>query len=263
MRWFLLCHAGCLAVVLTYQIGQCDEQPKELRLGIVLRDGSAIRGQPAESSSSFHLQSSEVAKLSWQQIDSISIADDKETAHIQRNNGEQLTGYFNVGALRIRTETKEQSIPIADMVSIHVGMLPTGPTRGLVACYAFDENTKDSSCLGHHGTLTGNAALGEDRSGQAKRSLNGNRSSGFMQIPDRNDLDTDEAFTLSAWVYPRNYFDVRGEDYSGFIVAKWQSSPFIGDYILRINSTGTANLMVSHSKNRLRLRWPQQPEGCA
>jgi len=90
------------------------------------------------------------------------------------------------------------------------GKLPANaPRKGLVAFWTADGHAKDS--LGkHHGTIQGNVKYTTGRHGKANGAFLFDGKKGFVKIPDRAELDTDFAFTLSAWVNPRAYKDSTG-----------------------------------------------------
>ena len=68
-------------------------------------------------------------------------------------------------------------------------------------------------------------------------------------MPDSDTLDTDYAFTLSAWINPKAYKDENG--YSAWIVSKWYSDPYRADYALYLNAkTGQLVLSVSQDHPR-------------
>ena len=71
------------------------------------------------------------------------------------------------------------------------------PRKGLVAFWTADGHAKDS--LGkHHGTFQGNVKYTTSRHGKANGAFLFDGKKGFVKIPDRAELDTDFAFTLSA-----------------------------------------------------------------
>ena len=114
-----------------------------------------------------------------------------------------------------------------------------GPARnGLVAFWTGDGHAKDS--LGkHHGTIQGNVKYTTSRNGKANGAFSFNGKKGSVKILDKPELDTDFAFTLSAWVNLRAYEDSNGV--RGPIVSKWS------DYGLSFVRDGRAVFFVSEN----------------
>jgi len=112
------------------------------------------------------------------------------------------------------------------------------PRKGLVAFWTADGHAKDS--LGkHHGTLQPGVTYTTGRHGKAKGAFGFNGKRGSVSIPDSAPLDTDDAFTLSAWVRPAGYRHNQGDRFS-MILTKWYSSGVAGagDYILALSTSG-------------------------
>jgi len=101
------------------------------------------------------------------------------------------------------------------------------PRKGLVAFWTADGHARDSAGE-NHGTVGPGVAFTADRYGTAKGALLFNGKQGVVRVPDSDPLDTDDAFTLSAWINPRVYRTARRK--YQWIVAKWYESPFNGDY---------------------------------
>ena len=122
------------------------------------------------------------------------------------------------------------------------GKLPDGvPRNGLVAFWTGDGHAKDS--LGkHHGTAHGSATFTTGRHGKAKGAFGFNGKGGNAKIPDSAPLDTDEAFTLAAWINPSVYTDQHGNPMA--IFAKWYQAERRGDYIFCVNHDGRLRLHV-------------------
>jgi hypothetical protein len=107
-----------------------------------------------------------------------------------------------------------------------------------------------------------------DRTGKAERALLF-PGDGYLVVPDSPALDTDDAFTLAAWIKPTkiSYYRWSGhqdrEDnptypwgqrdasWGGhFIACKWDSQGANGDYIFAITPSGRLGLGVSNSARR-------------
>jgi len=126
--------------------------------------------------------------------------------------------------------------------------LPDLPRKGLVAHWAADGDARDSAGA-HHGKIGKGVSFAADRHGKARGAFLFNGRSGFITVPDQNSLDTDDAFTLSAWIKPEAYQDEAG--YYPMILNKWFSSGSQGhgDYILGlVKETGRACLAVASGK---------------
>ncbi|MEM7396415.1 MAG: LamG-like jellyroll fold domain-containing protein, partial [Verrucomicrobiota bacterium] len=74
-------------------------------------------------------------------------------------------------------------------------------------------------------------------------------SLGLVTIPDHDDLDTHDAFTLSAWVHPRARKDYAGRQ--SFIFTKWhwangtERKSYSGEYILELSREGQLGLQLA------------------
>jgi len=122
---------------------------------------------------------------------------------------------------------------------------PTLPS-GLVAYYPADGNAQDASGNGHHGTNNG-ASWTTDRHGKANGAFLFNGRRGFIKIEDREELDTDESFTMCAWIRPNAYGDPAGR--SMHLVRKWFSGlppRGNGDYILALSRNGSLSFQVAN-----------------
>jgi len=103
-------------------------------------------------------------------------------------------------------------------------------STGLVANFLFDGDTRDATGHGHDGVPEGNILfVTEGRHGQAIF-FTGREER--VTVPDDAALDTDEAFTLAAWVNPSMY-STAPED-NPAIIAKWYNSPNQYDYLLNV-----------------------------
>ncbi|MDP7287821.1 MAG: HEAT repeat domain-containing protein, partial [Phycisphaerae bacterium] len=119
----------------------------------------------------------------------------------------------------------------------------TRPARsdGLLARFAADGNAADSAGA-NHGGIVGNITFAADRHGVACSALAFNRNGGRVVIPDSDQLDTDDEFTLSVWLI-RTHDSTR----SGQIITKWQDTTREGDYALSMTGAGQACIMVANS----------------
>ena len=118
--------------------------------------------------------------------------------------------------------------------------------RGLVGMWTGDGSAADS-LGGHNGQLTAGASYATDRHGNRNAAFSFDGKKGFVIIPDSEALDTDESFTLSAWVKPRVWRVPNLDD--PLIVAKWdETDPGTGDYYLCLEVDGRARCGVSQGK---------------
>jgi len=122
---------------------------------------------------------------------------------------------------------------------------PAGTAAGLVALWPGDGSPRDELDR-HHGTAVGRVAYTADRHGKPKSAFLFNGRDTFVRISDHDQLDTDDAFTLAAWIRLRAYADENG--HRPFIFAKWLSSPSPGDYHLEVLNTGQLGMTVAHSE---------------
>ena len=136
-------------------------------------------------------------------------------------------------------KTEFEEVRLADSREVQL-------SEGLVGHWTLDGHTRDSSGRGHHGSDWSHFTT--DRFDDAKQAFEGNGRTGFVTIPDHEDLDTHDAFTLSAWINPRNYVDEDG--LRGLIVGKWHSGSTIryanGEYTLKVNEEGRLQVVVGN-----------------
>jgi len=114
---------------------------------------------------------------------------------------------------------------------------------GMVAHFLFDGDTRDATGHGHDGIQEGNILfITEGRHGQA---IFFSGTEARVTVPDDAALDTDEEFTLAAWVNPIAYSAAPG-DFPA-IIAKWLNSPNQYDYLLNVGvgvSEGLAGFSI-------------------
>ncbi|MDP6113750.1 MAG: LamG domain-containing protein [Planctomycetota bacterium] len=110
---------------------------------------------------------------------------------------------------------------------------------GLVAWLTGDGHSLDRSQL-NHPIESAKSRYASDRHGWPESAFDLDDGSKPILLPAEQTLNTDEAFTLSAWIRPRSFNDKFGRP--RYIFSKWHSGTTHGDYILEID------------KGRLRLR---------
>ncbi len=99
-----------------------------------------------------------------------------------------------------QTTTTFQLLQI-DSITFSIGS-GTIPTQGLVAWYPFNGNAHDSSGNSNNGTNNG-ATPDTDRFGNANMAYSFNGSSSYVEVPNSPSLNSSNAITISAWIYPR------------------------------------------------------------
>ncbi|KPK50812.1 MAG: hypothetical protein AMK72_01300 [Planctomycetes bacterium SM23_25] len=133
-----------------------------------------------------------------------------------------------------------RALTAREMAAVHTHMSALSTVgKGLVGLWLGDGDAKDF--LGrHHGKAAG-LAYTTDRHGKVRGAFLFNGRKGFVRAPDRKELDTDEAFTLSAWVKPRIW-----QDGDPTILAKWdETRPGFGDYYVCFDNVGRVRFGVS------------------
>ncbi|MDP6633716.1 MAG: HEAT repeat domain-containing protein [Phycisphaerae bacterium] len=125
---------------------------------------------------------------------------------------------------------------------IRKGSPTTQPARsdGLLAWFAADGSLADNAGT-NDGRIVGNVKFTGDRHGTLRSALAFNKDGGRVIIPDSDQLDTDAAFTLSAWV-ARTHDGTE----TGQIVSKWQDTTRGGDYVLSMTNAGQVCLTVGN-----------------
>ena len=126
---------------------------------------------------------------------------------------------------------------------IRRGSPTTRPRRsdGLLAWLAADGSAADNAGT-NDGRIVGNVTFTADRHGVIRSAFAFNEDGGRVVIPDSDQLDTDDAFTLSAWVMMTHY----GSETSQ-IVSKWQNTRRGGDYALSMTNAGQICIAVSYT----------------
>ncbi len=75
-------------------------------------------------------------------------------------------------------------------------------SHNLIAYYPFNGNANDESRFDQHGVVH-NAALSEDRMGQADRAFDFNGKDSYIYTSSTGALNTSGSITVSCWIYPR------------------------------------------------------------
>ena len=106
-------------------------------------------------------------------------------------------------------------------------------TVGLVGLWLGDGDGKDH-LRKNDGKADQTVAYAADRHGMAKGAFLFDKSGGHVTVPDRDALDTDTAFTISAWV--------KSKTNHGHLFVKWGTA--LADYSLQLSDGGRAVLIV-------------------
>jgi len=120
---------------------------------------------------------------------------------------------------------------------------PTTRARGdgLLAWFAANGSTADNAGT-NDARIVGNVKFTADRHGVIRGAFAFNRDGGRVVIPDSDQLDTDDAFTLSAWVISTDDRTSHGQ-----IISKWQDTTREGDYTLSMTNAGKLRLTVARN----------------
>lgn len=222
-----------------------DKAPEPIQLLVELTDGSRLLGTTRLRTVPLKTGYATI-EVQLERIRRLEFAADREAATLTMDNGDRLTGKLGLSDMPLRTLLGEVVVP-AGCVQRFTGVAADGPLAGLVAYYAGDGNTKDGSLNELHASNSG-AAWAADRHGHPKGAFLFNGKRGHLKIEDHQALDTDDAFTVCAWIKgtPRLHQAKRQ------IVDKWYSSPYggkpgNGDYLLRLRKGGYLSLEVCNS----------------
>lgn len=106
---------------------------------------------------------------------------------------------------------------------------------GLISLWTGDGHAKDS--VGRNHSIDGKGvAYGPDRHGNPNCAFRFSDSGEYVTVPDSDDLDTDDAFTLSAWVCPKAYRTSAGG--VGHVIVKWADANPHADYTINFRPRG-------------------------
>jgi len=104
--------------------------------------------------------------------------------------------------------------------------------RGLVALWSGDGTAGDAAGR-HHGGIAGRVSYTTDRHGRPKSAFSFHGGPGYVSVPDAPELDTDEAFTLSAWICSAGPTARKGQFFT-----KWGRTQHEADYSLQFGGDG-------------------------
>ncbi|HUS48384.1 MAG TPA: LamG domain-containing protein [Phycisphaerae bacterium] len=118
--------------------------------------------------------------------------------------------------------------------------------EGLVALWSGDAHANDST-VQNHGAAKG-VTYTKDRHG-ASDSAFMFVGGGLVTVPDSDGLDTDQSFTITAWIMPKSYQVAKGGE--PCIIGKWdETAREIGDYYICLNSKGRMRFAVGPGPGR-------------
>ena len=198
-----------LCVLSTGTITQAAQSQTNLplRLAIDLVDGSHIIGVPNIKSVPLQTTYAKI-NIPLDQILSIKIDDDHETASFTFKNGDALTGIVDLGPVGLQTVFGAVSIDIAHMSQIDIrqgGSIAGILKEGLVLHYSFDED--------EGGEVTDRSTKDNDGKTNGARWTQEGKRGGAYQFDGKDDvvnaghgasLDITRDMTISTWVYSRN-----------------------------------------------------------
>ena len=224
--------------------------PDKLHLYVELTDGSSLYGTTSLTKVGVRTTYLE-GEFPLSEVRKIEREGNGGPLVFSMSNGDQLRGTLLQGGFPLKSLLGDLAIPGKHVRRI--GVLPDGtssiPRVGLVAYYPADGNAQDASGNGYHGVNKG-CTWTADRHGKPKGAFLFDGRRGFIHVGDRAELDSDEAFTVSAWIRPGAY-RTRSHGSAG-IARKWFSSPWggqpgHGDYMLILGTDGRVALHVCNS----------------
>lgn len=138
------------------------------------------------------------------------------------------------------------------------------PTDGLVAYYPFNGNANDESGNGNNGSVIGSTELTNDRLGQTNSAYDFDleekswaQRNNEIYIPYSSQFNSSN-LTVSAWVYPRSYFDpANSNDKASIIISRTQygySNPNGQVWSLYFNDIQTSGVILEAAPNNSQSR---------
>ncbi|MGB4574884.1 MAG: LamG domain-containing protein [Kiritimatiellia bacterium] len=160
---------GVIALIVLFLTGwslataeTTKQTSEQIRVELDLVDGSRVIGVPAITS--IPLQTSYASMdIPLEQMMTLGMAEDHETAEITLGNGDKLSGIVKLKPIRLDTLFGDIRVGIAHIRRISIllpgGQIPDQLRRSLVLYYSFDADeagtVKDDSGNGHDGVLRG------------------------------------------------------------------------------------------------------------
>ena len=211
----------------------------QAQLVVTLRDGSRIVGAPIEKQL---ILSSQFGDLSVPIGQILDIRGDSPHYRCRLINGDLFTASLRTPHLHLRSGFGEHQIVGSDIHDMRPSHL-----QGIVAWWSGNGDLRDRWSQ-HHGKSS--CGYSKDRHGRHEAAFLFEHGEEKLVVPDHSALDTLEAFTLAAWIFPRSSTGSNG--YRSFIFSKWYSSAAAGNYLFGFSKARELSLTVSQSDNGYR-----------
>ena len=199
------------------------------------------------------------AELGWR-VEQLIVQLDDDSFGIRESAQRQLFEIGEPAADAVRAATHDESPEVRVRARAILRQM-LGP--GLVLYLPMDGQTRG---LRRHADVK----VAHDRNEKEGQAMQFS-GKGFLVVPDAERLDTDDAFTLAAWIKPAEFVYVRLDEFKDrgdeptypwgealarwdghFIVAKWLSEGSHGDYLFAVTPSGQLGLGVSHYRSGYR-----------
>ena len=195
-----------LAAVSLVPFAMAEDKPNEttqLILAIDLTDGSRLFGTTSINSISIQTTQAKM-DIVLSQVQSIEIADDRETASLELKDGDKLNGALTIEPIALKTVIGQVAVAVRHIASIKVSRplrnLPVKMNRRLALYYSFDEDegekVTDLSGEMRHGKLV-DAILTKGKNGRGY-TFDGKTS--HIVLPDPAMLSSKKELTVSFWL---------------------------------------------------------------
>jgi hypothetical protein len=197
-------------VVASATVAQPQEK-SQMHLALDLVDGSHVIGVPKIKSVPVQTSYAKM-DIPLEEIASIKIENDRETASIELQNGDRLTGVLNLNSVQLQTIFGEVSFELRHATAIHV--VTTGAiTKDLVLYYSFDEDKGDKVTDKSKNKIDGSNGGAEwIPDGIVGGALRFSPNTGYVRIPHNSDLEfLDRDFSAALWIRP-DTFETPGSD---------------------------------------------------
>jgi len=254
MKWQATLTIAVLSLVATAAAAAETDGGKHLLI-LGLRDGSRLRGTTRLESIPMDTPHGKFG-LSVERIRTIAFAEKpakggpRPEARADFRGGDVLHGRILQKTFELDTPYGKTTVPVARIVRMDVW--PVGLAAGLVGFWTGDGHAMDG--LGkHHGTHPEAVTYTTDRYGNPRGAFCFNGQGGLVTLPDHDELDTDNAFTLTVWINPKAYRNKAGEE--GWILSRHYDSTVhgnYGDYILRLLTNGKILFRVENYAKKVR-----------
>jgi len=188
-------------------LDSADDARQQLRLEIILADGSCVIGVPSIQSVRVQTPYANV-NVPLKRILTINVRDDHETASFDLQNGDKLTGLITLEPIRLETVFGAVAIGIEQVRDIRVmasgGVLPESVKERLILHYTFDREeggkVTDRSGKGNNGQMSNAKGTPEGKAGWA---CEFDGQAAVVNAGHDPSLDITRDLTISMWVYPR------------------------------------------------------------